>query len=147
MMTSETPGLPAGKIMTPQALPLAVAVDRALTPVERAAFRARSVGTGYDGAEVADWIEDAVDSDAYLDVVEPWMDEHSWAALAELTVSLPSEVASALLWRAVYAWVPYAWIPETDLGGDKPRTPDAIARDAALWLRGYAEARGFEVQP
>lgn len=144
-MTSETTTPePRRKVMTADRMPVAVALDRILTPEERARFQTEFLSAGpYQGAEPADWIEEAADADAYLGVIEEWMDANNETYMPQLLMYLPADVARALLWRAVYAWLPV-------LQGSPPaggaRNPGELALDAATWLRGYAEGRGYEVQ-
>jgi hypothetical protein len=125
-------------------LPAALAVEHALTPDERAAFAAQALVGQYDGAAIADWIEDAADRDGYLGQIEAWSVASGDAAIADLVAryGLPERVAAGLAVRAVYATIV---LEHADL--DVARGPHPIARDAALWLLGYAYARGIEVQP
>lgn len=125
-------------------LPIALAVEHALTPAEQAAFTDLALVGGYDGAAIADWIEHAADQDAHLAEIEAWSVANGDAAIDDLVARyrLPERVAAGLAVRAVYATIV---LGRSDL--DVARGPHPIARDAALWLRGYAYGRGIEVQP
>lgn len=119
-----------------------LAVDQALNPVERAAFRKHILVGPYDGAEPADWIAEAIDRDANLDIIEPWMDEHGdkMAAVLRLCVPLPEEVATQILVAALHAKIVLGNVLP---GTDHRRMAVEIAGDAMLWARGYAFGIGW----
>jgi hypothetical protein len=118
-----------------------LAIDRALTAAERAAFRAYALVDQFAGAEPADWISEAYQRDAHLDIIEPWMDEHADRVVAELRErhGLPDRMLRLLLVHALDATIAIA---SADLG-ERRRTHVEIASDAALWARGYAERCGW----
>lgn len=139
-----TPPPPAPKTLPtdPDQIPLALAVERALTPTEQAAFLSSALTGPMRGATPADWIETAADEDAFLGDVEQWWAENGDDAIEVLLGFLPLNIAQALLLRAVYAWIP---LKGAELPGQAHRMVTEIAQGAALWLRGYAEGRGWEV--
>lgn len=119
-----------------------LAVDQALNPVERSAFRKHLLVGPYDGAEPADWLTEAAERDAELDIIEPWMAEHGDRMVAVLRerVPLPVPVTTQILLAAINAKIAMSVF----IGGtDHRRMAVEIAGDAMLWARGYAFGIGW----
>jgi hypothetical protein len=129
----------------------ALAVDRALNAAERAAFFGYCLTGRWDGAQPADWISEADNADAYLDIIEPWWERYGDKALAYMLTlyELPEALTRRLLTSALYATcaITSATLGHEDAPavGDmaRRRTHIEIACGAALWARGYAEALGW----
>jgi hypothetical protein len=113
----------------------ALVVDHVLSFPEREAFTRRVLG---DGREPADWIDQAMQEDAYLSVVEP-MSPLVRSALAEILGHdgrSPAEVD--LVPAAVYACLGMK-------GRDfSPMTAALLAARAAAWIDGYTHAQQRE---
>lgn len=119
----------------------ALAAERAMTVAERATFAALHLAGQFNGAQVADWIDEALNCDAYLGPAEKWWAQNGDAALAQLVDrhQLPERITQKTLYAALYATLAL-------VGGDlnRPhRSTLALAHDAALWARGYADALGW----
>lgn len=116
-----------------------LAVDRALTAAEREVFLADVLVGQFQGAQPADWIAEADNSDAYLPQIESWWFHYGDKNMAYFRTMF--ELPEALLRRIITASL-YAMIAVT--ASSKPglhrRTHVEIAAGAALWARGYAEA-------
>jgi hypothetical protein len=84
-----------------------LAVDEALSGDERQLFTAVVLVGRYQGAEPADWIADAANADAFLDMVEPWWDRFGQACVAQIVdrYDLPPGVAKRLVGAALYAGI------------------------------------------
>lgn len=118
-----------------------LAVDRALNLEERRVFHECYLSGSYNGAQPADWIEQARENDAHLDRVEPWWDNHGDKAVAEMVaqLGLPEDTVRSLLNAALYATIAVnGAIPE-----DRRRAVAELATAAGLWTLGYAERTGF----
>ncbi len=122
----------------------ALAVDRALNDTERDRFRTRVLAGPYDGMEPADWLDEAMNADAYEQQIGQW-----WDALGDMTVAairdqhgLPEKLTRGLVHAAAYAHHAIRDTADPD-GLDLPRATEKIAAAAALWARGYAEGRGW----
>lgn len=117
----------------------ALAVDRALNDRERRLLHDRTLVGPYRGAQPADWISEADNADAHLDVVEPWCERYSDLAVNSVRSEhpLPDRLLRRLVVSALYARIGIRHgIP------DVPQVTD-LAHRAALWARGYAEAAGW----
>jgi hypothetical protein len=119
-----------------------LAVDQALNTVERAAFRRHLLVGAYDGAEPADWLAEAIECDAELAIIEPWMAEHGDRFIAVLRErnSLPVPVTTQILLVALHVKIALSNFIE---GTDRQRMAVEIAHDAMLWARGYAFGIGW----
>ncbi len=119
----------------------ALAVDRALTAAERAAFLGFVLVGQYDGAQPADWLDEADNADAYAEPIERWWTQHGQKAVDYLRVlhELPVPLLHRLLGTALRATFAMA----SATLGEPRRTHIEIASGAALWARGYAEALGW----
>lgn len=118
-----------------------LAVDRALTVAEALAFRQHALAGVYAGAEPSDWISYAIQSDANLDIVEPWMARHADEYIAALRErhALPDRLTRRIIVAALYASIP---LGRAELGEHR-RSVIQLAGDAMLWARGYAERCGW----
>lgn len=125
-----------------------IAVQRALTAAEEGAFRQFVLVGQFDGATIADWISIARDADAFIAVTEKWWRRAGDAAVAYLAArhELPEDLIRDLLGAALYATCGYAsaTLAEEPWSTTVRRTHIEIASGAALWVRGYAEALGWE---
>lgn len=126
----------------------ALAVDRALNAAERGAYLEYRLIGGYDGASIADWIAEAQNADAYVQIADRWWSQAGDAAVDYLMAlhELPEELLRALLAAALYAT---CGITSATLGQEPwtlngRRTHIEIASGAALYARGYAEALGWQ---
>jgi hypothetical protein len=119
----------------------ALAVDRALTAAERSAFLQFVLIGSYDGAQPADWLDEADNSDAYGEHIDRWWEQHGDKAVAYLQVlhELPEALTRRLLGSALRATFAIA----SATLGERRRTHIEIASGAALWARGYGEALGW----
>jgi len=118
-----------------------LAVDRALTRAERTAFRDKVLTGSYGDAEPADWMAEAAERDAHLDIIEPWMAVHGAHATATLHAryGLPEPLIQRVLVSSIYATIALAG---AELGGPH-RLAVQIAGDALLWAGGFAERCGW----
>lgn len=117
-----------------------LAVDRALTTVERQAIHQRRLTGANNGMEPADWIAAARECDAFLAETEPFMDAHGGKVAEELVTEyqLPQRLAWQISLCAVYAVIAYNEVTAVHIDQQRP-----IANRAALWARGYADATGW----
>ncbi len=119
-----------------------LAVDRILTPAERHGFKQFCLVGRFDGAQPADWIDEAMNADAYAEHIDPWWKAFGDQFMSELTHRhpLPEPLLRKLLGAAMYAVYGLA---SAYLGRPR-RTAMELASDAALWTAGYAERCGWE---
>lgn len=118
----------------------ALAVDRALTGEDRTRLTERVLVGPMSGAEPADWISEADNADAYLDIVEPWLRQRGEKRRDTLAArhELPTRLTHRIYVSALYACI--------GAGTADPNAPGAVyvlADRAALWARGYADALGW----
>lgn len=127
----------------------ALAVDRALTAAERTAFLEFCLVGQFDGAQPADWIAEAQNGDAYAEHIDRWWRQSGDLVVAYLTArhELPEPVTRALLSASLYAVFGIASATiGPDLAAQGRRTYIELASGAALWVRGQAEAYGWQPQ-
>ncbi len=120
----------------------AIAVERALTAKEQGAFLDHVLVGPVNGAKTADWLDAADDADAYTPEVEAWWAEGGDKAVDYLLVQfeLPVSLTRRLLTHALRVALA---IRGVDLGAGR-RTHIEIAFAAALYVRRYADALGWE---
>lgn len=118
----------------------ALAVDRVLTPEEREVFTKTHLGGRFEGAGVADWLDQALDSDAYVQQTDPWWEQYGDRSVDRMRrrFGLPVRLCRNLLGAALVFNVSIALASAGTL-----RTHIEIADDAALWTLGYAERCGW----
>lgn len=119
-----------------------VAVDRALNPMERETFASRQLHGRMHGANPGDWLDQADDADAFLEVIEPWWEQHGADTISAVVLrsELPQRLAHRLVSSALLACI--------GMGIVDTHTPAqsyvyALAERASLWARGYAERDGW----
>ena len=123
-----------------------VAVDRALNAAERGALlEFHSVG-GHAGPSIAEWISGEQDNDRFLDNFVRWFDTAGDSAVAYLMAltELPETVIRRLLYASLQVAFGTASASMADPWAMGRRTHVQIAHGAALWVRGHAEALGWE---
>jgi hypothetical protein len=116
-----------------------LAVDRAMRPHARQFILDRLRGTPMEGATVADYIDEAINRDAYLEHTEPWFERANDSAQVLLADEYP-DVALPYLSRLVTA----ALMAEVVHHGHAPRGIREVvelAGRAACWAEGYAYSR------
>jgi hypothetical protein len=116
-----------------------LAVDRAMRPHARQFILDRLRGTPMEGATVADYIDHAINADAYLDLTEPWFERAKGSAQEILAYEYP-DVEARYLTRLVTA----SLMAEVLHHGHAPRGIREVvelAGRAACWAEGYAYSR------
>lgn len=122
----------------------AIAVERALTAVELGAFLEHVLIGPMDGAKVADWLDEADNAEAFMPQVEAWWGQSGDAAAGYLLVrfELPVLLTRRLLTHSLRAVLAIRGTSLSD--GGQIRTHIEIAAAAALYVRGFADALGWE---
>jgi hypothetical protein len=116
----------------------ALAIDRSLSPSVRVKFERKLTGP-WQGAQPADYIDDARNTDAYVHVTEPWWSTHGNDAVIYITsvTDLPDRDAIALLSCALIALIATRAPLRIDL-------VEHFAERAACWKMGYDYARTYD---
>jgi hypothetical protein len=125
----------------------AIAVDRALNAAERGVFLTHYLVGGYEGAAIADWIDEARNADHFAGQLDRWWQRagDDTAAYLMTLYELPELLTRGLLSAALYAvFAITSAALEAQRASRGCRGHVEIASGAALWARGYAEALGWE---
>jgi hypothetical protein len=126
----------------------ALAVDRALNAKERQAFTEAVLVGPHDGAYPADWIDEAMNADAFIELTEAWWERFGTPCIQQVAANsgLPQQAAYGLIGAALYAGIGSRVLNENNfLLADVSDTYVVdLAERAALWARGYAEHAGWE---
>lgn len=129
----------------------ALAVEYALTTVEVDVFRTHKLTGRYDGMQIADWITEALATDAFVEHTDPWWERYGDLVVAYLVArhGLPELVVRPLLSAAMVATFGIGFgtgdlREEPWSSGGRRRTHAEIASGAALYVCGYARALGWE---
>ena len=127
---------------TANAVDPALAVDRAFTLTEREMFSRRQLHGNWNGAHPADWLDMAHQTDAYLEVVEPWWERHGADTVEAIRArsELPQRISHALVAHALLACIALGIV---DVHTPAQAYVYGLAERAALWTRGKAEGHGW----
>jgi hypothetical protein len=123
-----------------------IAVDRALTAENRALFSSLLAGP-WQGAQPADYLDEAINTDTYAGSVEQWWSSQQATTTEYLAgriateYDLPEVLADRLLHTAVVACIVLGWLDKLGSG----EAAVELAGRAALYARGMADALGIEV--
>lgn len=119
----------------------AFAVDRVLSPIERATFTKRlNITGGWQGSTPADYIDQARDQDAHIGVTDPWWEVNGEPLLTEMNhrFDLPAALNRPVLSSALIACVALGMVSTSDEAEPVLR----IAYRAGAYLQGFADALG-----
>lgn len=122
-----------------------VAVERALSAYQLHAFE-QLMGGQWEGARPADYIDAAIDADAYLAERERWWEAHARVVVDAVATDrdTPTEAARDLVRAALVALVALGELPAALAEQAEPVR--RLAELAAAWLSGYACGSALHIE-